>query len=667
MNRYRYKNDHSNKNKVSRLAIINYKKCKPTKCNHECKRKCPPNLQGAKCIEIENIPNSIEKKRAKINENLCIGCGTCTRMCPFDAIQIVNLPTELEQHLVYSYGENSFKLYKLITPKQGNVVGIIGQNGIGKSTLLSILSGKIKPTINNNDKNDIKEILNTMKGTEKHKYFSDLYDNKLSVQIKHQNIISVVSQLKKGKRHNMLVNDAIKKHYTSDNTFHKKIIFDLELEQIKDNKIINLSGGELQRLLCALILMQNANVYIFDEPTNYLDVRQRLKVASLIRELVTYSTHNNTSNTQNNRYVFIVEHDLSILDYTSDYIHIMYGTPAAFGAISSSYATSNGVNTFFSGYLPAENIRFRLEPFNFKETLKIEFDNSDSLNDQNKDTSIVKYSSGSVKYDTFELNISEGKLMLSNMIVLVGKNGTGKTTYLKYLSDNLNYIISTKPQYIEIEKFKNKDDSYHMNSYSRDSYPRVGEFLMNNIKKAMVSDMFKADVIRQLDIEKLYDKYLDKLSGGELQRVMVAYCLGHDAHIYLIDEPSASLDIEQRAIMTRVIKRFLIHNNKIGFIVEHDIMMAMSIGLERGSKIIVFDTVCNSNDSNNNKNNNNNNTNTKRISTASPPLNFNKGINKFLAQLDITFRTDKKVKRPRINKIGSTKDQEQKIKKKYFD
>ena len=81
-----------------------------------------------------------------------------------------------------------------------------------------------------------------------------------------------------------------------------------------EREIQQLSGGELQRFVIAMTCIQNADIYMFDEPSSYLDVKQRLKAARFIRSLL-----------QPDNYVIVVEHDLSILDYLSDFICCLYG------------------------------------------------------------------------------------------------------------------------------------------------------------------------------------------------------------------------------------------------------------------------------------------------------------------------------------------------------
>jgi ATP-binding cassette subfamily E protein 1 len=78
------------------------------------------NKSGAECIILNE-----EIKKAQIDENICNGCGICVKVCPFEAITIVNLATELGTDKIHQYGKNSFRLYRLPTPKKGEVVGLL--------------------------------------------------------------------------------------------------------------------------------------------------------------------------------------------------------------------------------------------------------------------------------------------------------------------------------------------------------------------------------------------------------------------------------------------------------------------------------------------------------------------------------------------------------------
>jgi ATP-binding cassette subfamily E protein 1 len=86
------------------------------------------------------------------------------------------------------------------------------------------------------------------------------------------------------------------------------------LAKLYERNVGDLSGGELQRFAMMIVMIQSAEVYMFDEPTSYLDVKQRIKMAKLIRAMQTV-----------NNYIIVVEHDLSILDYLSDFICCLYG------------------------------------------------------------------------------------------------------------------------------------------------------------------------------------------------------------------------------------------------------------------------------------------------------------------------------------------------------
>ena len=331
---------------------------------------------------------------------------------------------------------------------------------------------------------------------------------------------------------------------------------------------------------------------------------------------------------------------MAILDYISDYVSILYGIPGAYGVSSKPLNTSNGINIYFDGYIPSENMKFRPTEYNLGN---LEYCESEFVN---LTTTESTYDGGIVEYDNFKLTIENGAYPIEGSItVVMGKNGTGKTTFINYIAQKMELSISHKPQYLSVDSFVNKDGTF----------PTVEEVMFNNTK-LYTNSLFKTDVIKPMMIESIADRKLNELSGGEMQRFWIVYCLGQDSHIYLLDEPSACLDIEQRVITTKVIKRFIVHNKKVAFVVEHDMMMAVSIGCEQNSRAIIMEE-------------NTYNVSEKRNATAQKSVMFGEGINKFLKMLDITFhtQTQSNTKRPRINKQGSSKDKEQKEKEKYYD
>src|SRR5665647_1087635 len=127
-----------------RIAIVHRERCHPQRCGTECIHYCPRVRTGDETVIIG------ESKKAEISEELCVGCGICVKKCPFDALDIISLPEELEVP-THRYGKNGFALYGLPIPVPGKVTGILGANGIGKSTAVKILSGQLRPNLGNFD------------------------------------------------------------------------------------------------------------------------------------------------------------------------------------------------------------------------------------------------------------------------------------------------------------------------------------------------------------------------------------------------------------------------------------------------------------------------------------------------------------------------------------
>lgn len=172
----------------------------------------------------------------------------------------------------------------------------------------------------------------------------------------------------------------------------------------------------------------------------------------------------------------------------------------------------------------------------------------------------------------------------------------------------------------------------------------VRELLYTKLSTIWEAPLFKTEVTQPLQIEPLLDNLVQTLSGGELQRVAIVMALAKPCDIYLIDEPSAYLDSEQRVICAKVIKRWVLNSKRAAFIVEHDFIMATYLA----DKVIVFDGE------------------PARVTHCTSPEGLVSGMNRFLKIMDITFRRDPTNFRPRINKLESQKDQEQKLAGNYF-
>ena len=197
-----------------------------------------------------------------------------------------------------------------------------------------------------------------------------------------------------------------------------------------ERQVGQLSGGELQRFIIGLTCVQNVDIYMFDEPSSYLDVKQRLNAARMIRSML--SDH---------KYVIVVEHDLSILDYLSDFICCLYGTPGAYGVVTMPYSVREGINVFLAGYIPTEQMRFRDYELNFR--VSADQDRQDNERELSQEEIREKERLRKLNYvyptctktlGEFKVEISEGVFNASEIIVMLGQNGTGKTTMINILA-----------------------------------------------------------------------------------------------------------------------------------------------------------------------------------------------------------------------------------------
>jgi ATP-binding cassette subfamily E protein 1 len=116
-----------------------------------------------------------------------LGCGICVKKCPFEAITIINLPKDLDRNTTHRYGPNSFKLHRLPMPRPGQVLGLVGTNGIGKSTAIKILAGKLKPNLGKYDSPpDWEEILVHFRGSDLQNYFTKVLEDTMKATMKPQ-------------------------------------------------------------------------------------------------------------------------------------------------------------------------------------------------------------------------------------------------------------------------------------------------------------------------------------------------------------------------------------------------------------------------------------------------------------------------------------------------
>lgn len=308
----------------------------------------------------------------------------------------------------------------------------------------------------------------------------------------------------------------------------------------------------MQRFACATVCVQNADVYMFDEPSSYLDVKQRLNAAKALRSLIHPA-----------KYIVVVEHDLSVLDYLSDFICCLYGIPGVYGVVTVPFSVREGINIFLDGFVPTENLRFREDSLVFRVA-------ESATEEDVKRLHHYEYPSMTKSLGEFKLSVQAGSFTDAEIIVLLGENGTGKTTLIRLMAGSIDpddgkdkvpeLNISYKPQKISPKSTGTVRVLLHEKVRDAYTHPQVTSS-SNTLNSSVFNGFLKqfvADVMKPLKIDDIIDQEVQNLSGGELQRVALVLCLGKPADVYLIDEPSAYLDSEQRLVAAKVIKRYFI-------------------------------------------------------------------------------------------------------------
>jgi ATP-binding cassette, sub-family E, member 1 len=590
-----------------RIAVLDQDRCRSKDCGLVCYKYCPKIRSKIEAIRFDK-----GQEKPTIVENLCSGCGICIKKCPFQAISIVNLPNELEENCSHRFGPNTFKLFRLPTPMPGAVTGLLGKNGIGKTTAFKILSGELKPNLGDYlSPPGWSKIISYHRGSILQEYFEKLSKKQLKVVHKPQ-YIDRLDRVVSGKVKDLL----------SRIDERKKLVYvskQLNLGNLWDRSVDVLSGGERQLVAIAASLCREGDVYLFDEPSSYLDVRERLKVAREIRTLA-----------KDGKIVFVAEHDLAILDYLSDQICVLYGEPGVYGIISKPHGVRVGINIYLEGYLPDDNVRFRSEPIVFHATPSIPRMKSQKV--------FSKWGSMEKRFKGFSLKVSPGEVHEGEIVGVLGPNGIGKTTFIRLLAgvekpdEGVSPVwegltISYKPQYLVAEQ------------------PiTVERILRESAGEDFGSSQYNTEIVQPLRLNRLFDRTITELSGGELQKTMVAVCLSMKAQIYLIDEGSAYLDVEERLLMAKVVQRIVENRCAVAFLVEHDVIVADYTS----DRVMVFSGE------------------PGLEGHATSPMDLRDGMNAFLEELGVTFRRDPHNGRPRVNKSGSKLDTLQKSLGEYY-
>jgi len=589
---------------VHRIAVVDDDLCQSKKCGLECIKECPVNINGQECVVLD------EEKVSLISEELCIGCGICVKVCPFDAIDILNLSEELKSDKIHQYGVNSFRLFRIPTVRRGNVVGLVGRNGIGKSTALKILAGQLIPNLGDYEgEPSWDRFLKYLSGREMKEHFEKIADGEMRVSLKPQAVYRLPEAWKKETELLLRQMDERKKM--------EEVVETLNLKETLKKKVPDLSGGELQRVAVAAAALKDADLYLFDEPSSYNDVYQRLAVSRLI-----------TGIAESGKSVLVVEHDIAFLDYVTNYVQIIYGEPGAYGIVSGLYASRTGINALLDGYLPQENVRFRDHAVSFGQKAAGETVESEEV--------VAKYTKLTKSFPSFKLSVGAGMINRGTILGVVGANALGKTTFIKMLAGeekpakgkvHIDAKAAYKPQYLSSEY----DGT-------------VDEFFMSSLGTKYSDPILQDNLVVPLRIEKLLARKISELSGGELQKVAIVATMAQDSEVYALDEPSAFLDVEDRFVVARAINRMVKTRGKAGVIIDHDLQVVDIVS----DRLLVF-------------------AGEPGVSgEATPPLSKEEGMNEFLERVGLTYRRDINTGRPRVNKPGSKLDREQKENGTYY-
>ncbi len=587
---------------MARIAILLAERCHPKECQWECQAYCPPVRMGQECIVEGPLGQPV------ISETLCIGCGICVHKCPFDAIKILNTPEADESEIVHRYGYNGFRLYRLPLPPPTGITGLLGPNGTGKTTALRLLAGQEVPNLGDYAQpGSWERVLEHYRGTALRAHFERIARGELRVAVKPQYVDRLADE------------PTTVAGFVGDRPGARAAIEKVGLASKAGRLLGELSGGELQLVALARTLATDADLYLLDEPSSYLDIVHRLEVARLLRELGREHS------------VIVVEHDLALLDYLADQAHLLYGEAAAFGVITHPLPMRTAINTYLTGYLKDENVRFRTEPVRFvahppKPTAR--------------PTPLVRFPELTKEFPEFRLRTASGELAKGETVGIVGPNATGKTTFVRLLAGveipssgtpPAGVTVSYKPQYLKATQRWSLRERSEALAGDPTTFDRA---------------LFDRELVPGLHLDEVLDVALPDLSGGELQRAAVALALARPATLYLLDEPSAYLDADERMAMARLVRRQVERQAVSALVVDHDVYF---IDLACDA-LLVFHHA--------------DGDGTRGVGEG--PFAMREGMNRLLRTVDVTFRRDAETLRPRINREGSVLDREQRAKGEYY-
>ncbi|CAN7077812.1 unnamed protein product [Brassica oleracea var. botrytis] len=286
---------------------------------------------------------------------------------PFQAIQIINLPKDLEKDTIHCYNSNGFKLHRVPVPRPGK----LSKSWLEKS---------------NQTLADTIILLIGMK-------FGSLpWIRETKGMCYEATTCGCYEKIAKGTLGMVL-------EKLEERGMMSEICDAMDLNHLLDREATQVSGGELQRFLIAAVCLKKPDIYVFNKPSNFLDVRQRLRAAEVICSLLKH-----------------------------DKFGSIISLPTAYGVVTLPFSVREGINVFLAGFVPTENFRFRDESLTFKVS-----DKTQESEGKVKSYARYKYPNMCKKLGNFKLDVMEGEFTASQIIVMLGENGTGKTIFIRTL------------------------------------------------------------------------------------------------------------------------------------------------------------------------------------------------------------------------------------------
>ena len=484
------------------------------------------------------------------------------------------------EQIAKSYGERVLFTDISFGINEGQKIGFVAKNGTGKTSLLNILSGKDSP---DEGKVVFRKNLNVAFLSQEPNLNPNLSIEE-TIFSSEKPILKVIANYEKALNNPddteqyQKAFDAMDAAQAWDfETTYKQILFKLKLEDLSQ-KVSNLSGGQKKRLALANALLAQPNLLIMDEPTNHLDL-------DMIEWLEAFFAKENIT-------LFMVTHDRYFLERVCNEI------------VELDQGNLYSYKGNYSYYLDKRNARienFETETVKAKQLYKKELDwmrrqpkarttKSKSriddfheiksrahqrrkdhevqleLNMERLGTKVVELHSISksfgdkIIFDKFDYNFIRGE-----RIGIIGKNGTGKSTFLNIITNSLHpdtgkVVIG---ETVKFGYYTQQGISIKEGQKVIDVVREFGDYIPLKKGRQISAQQLLERFL--FDRKKQYD-FVEKLSGGERKRLYLCTVLIKNPNFLILDEPTNDLDI----VTLNVLESFLLDFPGCLIVVSHD-------------------------------------------------------------------------------------------------